>query len=101
MGAQGDRSQGIGSPSTILLADSNMAVRNCAVAVALLSQTSEAAYPTACSAYTTCAGLQGDCCPNMQGVNLACCFSGALQMDADAAEAEAKKVAAEADRDTA
>merc|ERR1712083_926018 len=45
--------------------------------------------------------MGGDCCPNMQGVNLACCFSGALQMDADTAEQEAKKVAAEADKDTA
>jgi len=78
-----------------------MAFLKCAVTIALFANGGEAAYPTACSAYTTCAGLQGDCCPNMQGVNLACCFSGALQMDADKAEKEAAAVGAEAAKETA
>jgi len=78
-----------------------MALHKCAIAVALLSHGSEASYPTQCNAYTTCAHLQGDCCPNNMGVNLACCFSGALQMDADTASAEAKRVSDEADKETA
>jgi len=60
----------------------------------------DASYPTACSAYGTCAGLQGDCCPNMQGVNLACCFSGALLMDAAAADKVAAEVSAKAKKET-
>merc|ERR1712113_138679 len=61
----------------------------------------EASYPTECSAYSTCNGLQGNCCPNFAGVNLACCFTGSLLMDAAKADAEAKKVEAGADADTA
>merc|ERR1711972_131021 len=59
------------------------------IVVAFFARVGEASCPTACSAYETCAGLQGDCCPNMAGINLACCFSGALMKDAAAAKKEA------------
>jgi len=71
------------------------------IVVGFLARVGEASYPTACSAYKTCGGLQGDCCPNMDGINLACCFSGALMKDAAAAEKEAKAVQASAAAETA
>merc|ERR1712232_1410512 len=70
----------------------------CALVLSLFTAGVEASYPTACSEYSTCQGLQGNCCPNQEGVNLACCFSGALLKDA---EAEAKKIGAEAEAEEA
>jgi len=65
-----------------------------------LCRGAQAAYPTACAAYSTCQGLQGDCCPNNEGVNLACCFSGALVQIAEDAKKQAKDVNDEAEKET-
>ena len=32
--------------------------------------------PTACSDYTLCADLEGECCPSAAGINLGCCAGG-------------------------
>jgi len=61
----------------------------------------ESSYPTACNAYSTCQGLAGDCCPTTSGVNLACCFTGALEMDANKAEKAAEAAEAAADKEAA
>jgi len=78
-----------------------MMYAKCVLVLSLFTAGVEASYPTACSEYSTCQGLQGNCCPNQEGVNLACCFSGALLKDAAAAEAEAKKIGAEAETEEA
>merc|ERR1719343_27002 len=67
-----------------------------AAAACLLVSSVAQDLPKTCSAYTECDGLQGDCCPNMNGVMLDCCILGAVRMNAEALEAEANKTRAAA-----
>merc|ERR1712176_643210 len=70
------------------------------IVITLLAMASgSAAFPKTCNAYNECGSLQGDCCPNKEGVMLDCCVLGAIRMEAEAAEskaAEAKQAAEEA-----
>merc|ERR1711879_87854 len=59
-----------------------------------------AGVPKQCSAMPECKGLQGDCCPNADGVALDCCVLAGVRIRAEDAAKEAaaaKKVADEAD----
>mmetsp|Transcript_80867 Transcript_80867/g.142640 ORF Transcript_80867/g.142640 Transcript_80867/m.142640 type:complete len:316 (-) Transcript_80867:246-1193(-) len=40
--------------------------------------------PTTCSAYSACSGVSGNCCPNDNGINLACCESAMTCFDTPA-----------------
>merc|ERR1719277_835352 len=51
--------------------------------------------PKTCSAYDECSALQGDCCPNKDGVMLSCCILGAVRMKAESLEKAAAKIEAE------
>merc|ERR1712151_1397842 len=65
-------------------------------------------FPRACNAYTECAGLVGDCCPDAQNKMLDCCVQGSIRMnaedlkkEADAETAAAATKVAKANRDKA
>merc|ERR1712039_266882 len=46
--------------------------------------------PQQCSALPECKGLQGDCCPNKDKVQLDCCILAGVRIAAEDAEAKAK-----------
>merc|ERR1712232_604316 len=61
---------------------------------------SQAGVPQKCSAMPECKGLQGDCCPNAQKVQLDCCVLAGVRIAAEDAEKDAeaaKKKAADAE----
>jgi len=80
-----------------------LCIRTQADAVVLFGALAPAAYagvPKQCSAMPECKGLQGDCCPNADGVALDCCVLAGVRIRAEDAAKEAaaaKKVADEAE----
>merc|ERR1712060_331871 len=70
-----------------------------AVLFGAFATSANAGVPKQCSAMPECKGLQGDCCPNRDGVALDCCVLAGVRIRAEDAAKEAaaaKKVAEEA-----